>query len=211
MEDRTGTVRELWRWPVRGMMGERLMSLRVDTRGVGGDRTHAVLGPEDEPLSARDPHALEAWRAAYPFNIGANVDPGAPPHALVTSPAQRTYVWNDPRLRAALETELGHPVRLARELAGQQLVARTIVITWGEADPTLARANLHLDLDAGLDPETEAGTLDFAGGVRMRILRPSPRGGLYVRVVANGRVGVGATVRIAGLATGASGSGAIGR
>jgi hypothetical protein len=211
MEDSAGTVRALWRWPVRGMMGERLMSVRVDTRGVGGDRTHAVLGPDGTPLSSRDAAPLEAWRAAYPFNVGANVDPASPPHALVTSPGLHTYVWNDPRLRHALEAELGHPVRLARELAGQQLVERTVVITWGDADPTLARGNVHLDLDPGLDPTAETGTLVFDGGVRMRILRPSPRGGLYARVVGNGRVAVGAGVHIAGLATGTTGSGAIGR
>ena len=39
----TGTVRELWRWPVAGMGGEAMPSVRLDTRGVGGDRVHAVL------------------------------------------------------------------------------------------------------------------------------------------------------------------------
>ena len=38
-----GTVRELWRWPVKSMGGEPMPSVRVDGRGVGGDRTHAVL------------------------------------------------------------------------------------------------------------------------------------------------------------------------
>jgi hypothetical protein len=211
MEHRTGTVRALWRWPVKGMMGERLMSVRVDTRGVGGDRTHAVLSPDGSALSERDALVLEEWRAAYPFNIGANVDPASPPHALVTAPGPRTFMWNDPRLLHALADQLGHPVRLERSLAGQQLVERTVLVTWGDADPAQARGNIHLGLDEGLDPQTGAGTLEFDGGVRLKILRPSPRGGLYARVIGNGRVAVGAGVRLAGLATGTSGSGAIGR
>jgi uncharacterized protein YcbX len=211
MSNRTGTVHTLWRWPVKGMMGERVMSVRVDTRGVGGDRTHAVLCADGTPLSERDAEALEEWRAAYPFNVGANVDPASPPHALVTAPGLRSFVWDDPRLRHALRDALGHPVRLARSVAGQQLVERTVLVTWGEADPAQARANVHLELDEGLDPQTDAGTLDFDGGVRMRILRPCPRGGVYARVLSNGRVAVGAGVRLAGLAAGTSGSGAIGR
>src|SRR4029079_8661826 len=42
------SVLELWRWPVKGMAGERMPSLRLDARGVGGDRSHAVLRREDD-------------------------------------------------------------------------------------------------------------------------------------------------------------------
>ncbi len=38
-----GSVAALWRWPVKSMGGERLRAMRVDGRGAGGDRTHAVF------------------------------------------------------------------------------------------------------------------------------------------------------------------------
>jgi uncharacterized protein YcbX len=187
------SVRELWRWPVKGMLGESLPSLRVDARGVGGDRTHAVLREEPDGtwtvLSERQQPRLAAWTAAYPFNIGANVDPASPPFTLVSSPAGRTYVWNDPRLRHALEDDLGLPVGLRREIGGLQHAERTILLSWGDADPRELRSNVHLDGDGDL---AEPGrTLDFDGGVRMLVLRPCPRGGAYARVLTGGRVPAG--------------------
>jgi uncharacterized protein YcbX len=187
------TVVELWRWPVKGMGGESLPSVRVDSRGVGGDRTHSVLGQDEDgawtALSERQQPRLAAWAAAYPFNLGANVDPAAPPYALATSPAGRTFVWNDPRLRYALEDDLGHAVQLRRDIAGLQHTERTVLISWGDASPRELRANVHL---AGDDDLAEPGrVLDF-GSVSLRVLRACPRGGAYARVLANGRLPVGA-------------------
>jgi uncharacterized protein YcbX len=184
------TVLELWRWPVTGMGGESLPSVRLDVRGVGGDRTHAVLRRDDDGAWAIV-RELGGWSAAYPFNIGANVDPASPPYALATSPRGRTFVWNDPRLRHALEDDLGHPVALKRDVDGLQQVERTVLLSWGDADPQRLRANVHLD---GGDELAEPGrTLDFGGGgVRLRVLRECARGGAYARVVGNGRLPVGA-------------------
>jgi hypothetical protein len=198
MTETTGTVRELWRWPVKGMGGETMSSVRVDGRGLGGDRTHAVLGLDAiggwRPLSRRQAPALAGWTAAYPFNFGANVEPSSPPYTLVTSPRGRTFVWDDPRLRAALEDDLGQEVRLRRDLGGQQHVERSVLLTWGDARPQPLRSNIHVDADlSGAAPGHE---LRFDGGARMRVLRPCPAGGAYLRVVARGRIAMGATVQI---------------
>ena len=37
-----GTVREIWRYPVKGMAGERLDSAMLDGNGVAGDRLWAL-------------------------------------------------------------------------------------------------------------------------------------------------------------------------
>lgn len=37
-----GTIREIWRYPVKGMAGEQLDSCSIDERGITGDRTWAV-------------------------------------------------------------------------------------------------------------------------------------------------------------------------
>jgi hypothetical protein len=189
------SVLELWRWPVKGMGGESMPSLRLDARGVGGDRTHAVLREEDDGtwirLSERQQPRLAAWNAAYPFNIGANVDPVSPPLALATSPAGRTFVWNDPRLKHALEDDLGHPIELRRDIAGLQHAERTVLISWGDIDPRALRSNVHLAADDALD--VPGITLEFPGGVRLRVLRPCPRGGAYARVTGSGRIAVQAS------------------
>jgi hypothetical protein len=192
MEVQSGAVRALWRWPVKSMGGEPMPSLRVDARGVGGDRAHAVTAEGDggwEPLAGPAAQALAAWSAAYPFDVGANVDPAAPPYALVTAPDGQCHVWGDPRLRCALEDRLGGPLRLHRDVTGLQTAERTLLVTWGDADPRALRANLHVGLD--LDGDWERGTLTFERGVRMRLLAPCPRGGRYARVIANGRVAAG--------------------
>ena len=190
MNESMVTVRELWRWPVKGMGGESLPSARLDGRGLGGDRTHAVLGPDEaggwRRLSERQQPRLAAWSAAYPFNVGANVDPASPPYALATSPRGRTFVWNDPRLRHALEDDLGHPVDLRRDIAGLQHAERTVLVSWGDADPRVLRSNVHLD--GGDEPAAPGDTLEFPGGVRLRVLRPCPRGGFYARVTGSGRL-----------------------
>jgi hypothetical protein len=191
---------ELWRWPVKGAAGETTPSVRVDARGVGGDRTHAVLtqGPGGwAPLSAAQSPALAGWRAAYPFAVGAALDPEKPPYAVLTAPNGRQYQWGDPRLRTALEDCLGCPVRLHRDPAGQQHVPRSIVVTTTAqaSGAAVLRSNLHLDADASdWAPGSE---LRFSGGVRLRVLAPVPgMSFIHARVVANGRIAAGEQVEL---------------
>ena len=99
---------EMWRWPVKSMGGEEVRSFRLDERGVGGDRTHAVIHHhkgEWKPLTAREAPRLLTWHASYPFAPDAGLRPDDPPHAQVTGPDGRSWRWGDPRLRAALERE----------------------------------------------------------------------------------------------------------
>jgi uncharacterized protein YcbX len=189
----TGTVSRLWRWPVKSMAGEELRALSLGPRGVGGDRTHAVLHEhkgEWRPLTAREAPGLLAWQAAYPFNLDAGLDPGNPPHAVVTDPAGvRNWRWGDPHLRSALERDLGRPVRLERDVAGIPDVPATVLVTvaaslaalsevlGAEVEARRFRANLHLELDA--EPWAELGwagaVLELEGGVRLRIDGPCER------------------------------------
>ena len=182
-----GTVQRLWRWPVKSMAGEELRALSLGPRGVGGDRSHAVLHEHKgawRPLTAREAPRLLAWRAAYPFNLDAGLDPANPPHALVTEPdGVRTWRWGDPRLRAALERELGRPVRLERDVKGIPDVPGTVLVTVAgslaalsaelgtDVDARRFRTNLQLELDA--EPWAElawAGAdIELEGGVRLRI------------------------------------------
>jgi uncharacterized protein len=186
------TVAAMWRWPVKSMAGERVNALRLDGRGVGGDRTHAVLYEhkgEWRRLTAREAPRLLAWRAVYPFNLGGGLDPARPPFAVVIAPDGHRYRWGDPRLRFALEADLGRPVRLVRDVEGMPDLPRTLLVT---LQPTLDalgdelgapvdlrrfRTNLHLDIDVPAWSELgwEGAELAFAGGVRLKLLHPCER------------------------------------
>jgi uncharacterized protein len=183
----TGTVSRLWRWPVKSMAGEELRALSLGPRGVGGDRSHAVLHEHKgawRPLTAREAPRLLAWQAAYPFNLDAGLDPASPPHALVTEPdGVRSWRWGDPRLHSALERDLGRTVRLERDVTGIPDVPGTVLVTVAgslaalaaelgtEVDARRFRTNLQLELDA--EPWAElawAGAeIELEGGVRLRI------------------------------------------
>jgi uncharacterized protein YcbX len=187
-------VLEVWRWPVKSMAGENLRAMRVDARGAGGDRSHAVLHEhkgEWKPLTAREAPRLLAWRATYPFAPDGGLDPEAPPYAIVVTPdGEHMYAWNDPRLRSALSRDLGREVRLRRDIAGIQDLERSLLITSEATRAALAeelgapldlrrfRTNLHLELD-GVAPWEEHGwegaTLRFAGGAVVRLLHPCVR------------------------------------
>ena len=189
----TGSVSRLFRWPVKSMAGEELRALSVGPRGVGGDRTHAVLHEHKgtwKPLTAREAPRLLAWRAAYPFNLDAGLDPASPPHAVVSEPSgQHSWRWGDPRLRSALERDIGRPLRLERDLGGIPDVPGTVLVTVAaslaaltgelgtEVDARRFRPNLHLELDA--EPWAElawAGAeLELEGGVRLRVRGPCER------------------------------------
>lgn len=183
----------LWRWPVKSMAGEEVRALSLGPRGAGGDRAHAVLHEHKgqwRPLTAREAPRLLAWRAAYPFNLDAGLDPANPPHAIVTEPSgARSWRWGDPRLRSALERDLGRPVRLERDTDGIPDVPATVLLTVAgtlaalsqelgtDVDARRFRPNLHLELDA--EPWAElawAGAeLELEGGVRLRVRGPCER------------------------------------
>jgi uncharacterized protein len=188
-----GRVLQVWRWPVKSMSGERVRSMRVDARGAGGDRTHAVMHEhrgEWKPLTAREAPRLLAWRAAYPFAPDAGLQPERPPYAMVTAPGSgHSYSWDDPRLRTALTEDLGRTVRLRRDLAGIQDLERSLLITTEATRAALAeelgteldlrrfRTNLHLDLDAPAwaEHDWEGATARFSGGVVVRLLHACVR------------------------------------
>jgi len=236
-----GTVSELWRWPVKSMGGEPARALALDSRGVGGDRTHAVVSERKgvmSPLTAREAPRLLAWRASYPAVPGAALRPEAPPLATVTAPDGRSFDWADTGLPSALSDDLARPVELRRDERGIQDLSDSVLVTFERTHGALAeeldapldmrrfRTNLHLRFDAPAWAELgwEGRTLEFEGGVVMRLLHPCARCviptrdpdtqlkwpgllrhlarahatsfGINARVEQSGRVGAGEGVRL---------------
>ena len=115
-----GALGGLARWPVKSMVGERLRAARLDGRGVGGDRTHALLdlrqGQENRLLTASRAPRLLGWAAAYPGAHDA-LDPAAPPRPSLHAPDGTVWGWDEPGLAGAIEGDVGVPVRLRRDPA----------------------------------------------------------------------------------------------
>ncbi|MEA2341523.1 MAG: uncharacterized protein QOG11_1600, partial [Solirubrobacteraceae bacterium] len=93
-----GRVLELHRWPVKSMAGEPVGAVRVDGRGVGGDRTYALYDVHrgaTRRLTVRQVPRLLRWRAAYPGAPDDAVDPGDPPRPTLTAPDGSVHAWDD--------------------------------------------------------------------------------------------------------------------
>ncbi|HEX8102180.1 MAG TPA: MOSC N-terminal beta barrel domain-containing protein [Solirubrobacteraceae bacterium] len=186
----SGTISELWRYPVKSMAGEPVDALRVDWRGAGGDRTHALhFEHKGAPkrLTVREAPRMLGWRAGY--GPQTDVAPEHPPLARLTGPDGRAYDWDDPALPDVLAADLGRPLTLRRDVEGQQDLGRSLLLTFEASRRALEdelgtaidlrrfRPNLHLDLDAPAWAEEswEGGRLELEGGVVLRLLHPCER------------------------------------
>jgi len=165
-----GSVVSLHRWPVKSMGGEPVDTIRVDGRGVAGDRSHALFDTfrgVPRRLTVRQVPRMLAWRAGYD---GVDVDPGAPPVPRVVAPDGRMFGWDDRDLPAALAEDLGRPVTLRRDIAGQQDLERSVLITtqaslaalatelgYAQLDLRRLRTNIHVDLGERVPAFAEEG------------------------------------------------------
>jgi len=104
-----GTVAELWRYPVKSMLGTRADRLVITPLGVLGDRTWALRDLETGRVaSAKRFHRLLDFRAGY------EREPAAHDHgrAWIRTPDGEILHTDDPDISERLSRLLGHPVRL---------------------------------------------------------------------------------------------------
>src|SRR3970040_1885467 len=98
MAESVGQVIELWRYPVKSMLGEQLDAVEVNRGGLAGARAYAVIDPAENRVgSAKIPRkwaGLYGFRAAYPDSAA-----GAP---QISFPDGRTVRGADPERDAVL-------------------------------------------------------------------------------------------------------------
>jgi uncharacterized protein YcbX len=159
-----GSLAWLARWPVKSLGGETLAAARLDRRGLGGDRTHALLdlreGRGGDWLTVRRAPRMLAWSAAYPGAPDDRLDPADPPSPTLRAPDGTLWDWDDPGLEAALAADLAVAVGRHRDLDGQQDLQGSVLVTTEASrraveaalgrplDLRRFRPNLHLELDA---------------------------------------------------------------
>lgn len=106
----SGTVCELWRYPVKSMRGERCERLWLDERGVIGDRLYAVRDEAGKFGSGKTTRRFRRIDGLLRFR--AIFDGDVP---LVTFPDGTSLRGDDPAIHDALSAQLGLPVTLSRE------------------------------------------------------------------------------------------------
>ena len=122
-------VDQLWRFPVKSMLGERVEELEVTARGVVGDRGYALVDASDGKVaSAKNPRKWPRLLELAATYVAPPVAGEALPPVQVDLP-DGTSVRSDEdggRADAVLSAFLGREVRLTSEVPG----AVTMEETW---------------------------------------------------------------------------------
>lgn len=112
---KVGEVGELWRYPVKGMVGERVEAVELGPQGMQGDRHWAV----------RDTARAEIQSCKFRPDLlrcAARLDPAAAGGVAITLPDGRSVGVADPEAAAAVSRLVGHastlePLRPATDAA----------------------------------------------------------------------------------------------
>lgn len=109
-----GTVRGLWRYPVKSMLGEELDEVEITPRGLLGDRAFALIDAEDgRVVSAKSPRKWGRMFECRSITVEPPGAGGATARARITLPDGSHIFSDDPDLDRRLSGVLGRPVRLA--------------------------------------------------------------------------------------------------
>ncbi|MGC2528145.1 MAG: MOSC N-terminal beta barrel domain-containing protein [Candidatus Acidiferrum sp.] len=113
-----GTIAELWRYPVKSMLGEQRTQLAITPRGSLGDRAKAL-----RDLNTGRIASAKKFPRLLDFHARYEVEPtcDAPGLIEITTPAGRTVCADDPEASTIISDELGHPVRLQTEPGSQEI------------------------------------------------------------------------------------------
>ena len=106
------TVVELWRYPVKSLLGEVLAKVELEERGVVGDRLYAVTDRAGKLGSGKTSNRFR--RLDGLFELSARV---AGAKTFVGLPDNRELAADDPELDAFLSDRYGDDLRVARETA----------------------------------------------------------------------------------------------
>lgn len=150
-----GNVHKLWRYPVKSMQGEQCRSLKINQRGVEGDRLFAVRNARGKFGSGKNTRRFQhidglfAFRSSFQENV-----------PVVEFPDRLIIRGDEPNIHNALSKTLEQPVTLAKESKISHFddspihILTTASLRWlqqalpnSDVDEIRFRANLILDVD----------------------------------------------------------------
>lgn len=97
---KVGTIKEIWRYPVKGMAGEQLSAGTISARGIQGDRTWALRDTRRKEIQSCKFRPQLLLCTARANGDGRNVD--------ITFPDGSTLRSDDARIHARLSELTGH-------------------------------------------------------------------------------------------------------
>jgi uncharacterized protein YcbX len=145
-----GVVKDLFRYPVKSMLGERLSELEVGETGVVGDRAYALREANGRVVTAKKWASMLQLSACYARPPSS--DDLAP--LRITLPDGRTLHAGDPDASSVLSAALGREVVLERARSGQRNLA--------EIDPAIVFGDVPVE---DMVPEHTAATLPDVFGL----------------------------------------------
>jgi uncharacterized protein len=104
-----GTIEELWRYPVKSMLGERLQSVLATAAGLIGDRAWAL-----RDLRTGNVVSAKKWARMLDFSASYETQPapGDPGRVRIELPDQSSLYADEPWASRAVSEALGFEVRL---------------------------------------------------------------------------------------------------
>jgi len=132
-ERQVGVVRELFRYPVKSMLGEQVNELAVVAPGVLGDRAWGIREANGRMASAKKWSNLFDFHAVYEFPP----QPATLAPVQITLPDGTTIRAEDPAASGRLSAALGRPVTLERARADEH--------SRGEIDPRTIFGDLGVE------------------------------------------------------------------
>jgi uncharacterized protein len=120
-----GDVKELWRYPVKGLRGESLRSAVVDFDGLAGDRLFGLFEPgSDKAVWGGSHPKMMGWEAAWPAQCGcADAVSGEP---VLYEPGGAAWGADEAelpsRLAETIDAEKGVEIRKVKRDYGRILV-----------------------------------------------------------------------------------------
>jgi uncharacterized protein YcbX len=139
-----GVVKDLFRYPVKSMQGERLSAVDIGAHGVVGDRAYALRETNGRIVTAKKWANMLEFSAWY----DASPTPGVLAPLYITLPDGKTLQAQAPDASAVLSAVLGRPVRLDRAQSDQPSHA--------EIDPTTVFGDVPIEQ---VLPERTAATM----------------------------------------------------
>ena len=180
-----GRVKELWRYPVKSMLGESCEELTFDARGAKGDRFYAVRRHDGKLGSGKDSDRFCEMLGLFDFR--SNLDSGEP---VVTFPDGSKWSASDPGIHAELSDALGVEVTLTSEADVSHLDAGSVHLLTNsglewlaaesgsqECDARRFRANILIECDAQgpIEMEWLGGELQIGTDLRLNICQATGR------------------------------------
>ena len=171
---RVGPVVGLYRYPVKSLRGEQRCALRVEARGVVGDRLYALRNLEGKFGSGKSTRRFRRMEGL--LDLAAAYADGAP---VITFPDGRAIAGTDPAIHDCLSAHVRQSVTLVREDdishfddSPLHLISTAGLRTLGLAttDAQRFRPNVVIDVPGyGFVEDTWIGRELLLGDVRLRI------------------------------------------